>query len=129
MKKDLDQTATLTLNFLADPGYKVSKGKTQISQLIVKYLGIEFSKNKETFCQIEGEALPWVSVPTTRMQLQPQHLVSQTLERHLILYMEDRQSTSLRMLTGNLGAARFSWILSSKQNLASASPITLTKLP
>ena len=41
-----DQNTILTLKLLADWGYKASKGKVQISQPTVKYLGFELSERR-----------------------------------------------------------------------------------
>lgn len=61
-KEASDQNTIFTLNFLADRGYKISKGKAQISQPAVKYLGIELSKG-------ERDLPDRREAPTTRKQL------------------------------------------------------------
>ena len=68
-KEASDQNTILSLNFLADRGYKISKGKAQISQPAVKYLGIELSKGERNLLPDRREALAGVDVPTTRKQL------------------------------------------------------------
>lgn len=61
-KEASDQNTVFTLNFLADQGYKISKGKAHISQPAVKYLGIELSEGERNLPD-RREA------PTTRRQL------------------------------------------------------------
>lgn len=56
----------LTLNFLAEGGYKVSSKKAQIFQPIMKYLGFELLKGQWNLLPDEREALAWVAVPTTQ---------------------------------------------------------------
>lgn len=68
-KEASDQNTVLTLNFLADRGYKVSKEKAQISQPTVKYLGVELSKGQRNLLPDQREAIAGVNVPTTRKQL------------------------------------------------------------
>ena len=68
-KEASDQNTVLTLNFLADRGYKVSKEKAQISQPTVQYLGVELSKGQRNLLPDRREAIAGVNVPTTRKQL------------------------------------------------------------
>lgn len=68
-KEASDQNTVLTLNFLADRGYKVSKEKAQISQPTVQYLGVELSKGQRNLLPDRTEAIAGVNVPTTRKQL------------------------------------------------------------
>ena len=68
-KEASDQNTVLTLNFLADRGYKVSKEKVKISQPTVKYLGVELSKGQRNLLPDQREAIAGVNIPTTRKQL------------------------------------------------------------
>lgn len=68
-KEASDQNTILTLNFLADRGYKISKGKSQFSQPTVPFLGIELSKGQRNLLPSRREALAEVEVPATRKQL------------------------------------------------------------
>ena len=69
-KEASDQDIILTLNFLAEEGYKVCKSKEQISQLTVKYIVFELTKGQRNVFPNQKEALFRVVVPTTRRQLQ-----------------------------------------------------------
>ena len=65
-KEISDQNTILTLNFLAEQGYKVSKKKAQIAQLSVKYLGFKLPQGQRSLLPDRREALTRVAVPTTR---------------------------------------------------------------
>lgn len=47
-EKASNRNTFLTLNFLAESGYKVSQKKAQISQPKVKYLGLELSQGQRS---------------------------------------------------------------------------------
>lgn len=68
-KEASDQNTILTLNFLADRGYKVSRGKAQISQLTVKYLGFELSQGQRNLLPDRRKAIAGEAVPANRKQL------------------------------------------------------------
>uniref|UniRef100_A0A9L0SHE0 Reverse transcriptase domain-containing protein n=1 Tax=Equus caballus TaxID=9796 RepID=A0A9L0SHE0_HORSE len=67
-KEASDQNTILTLNFLAEQGYRVFKGKAQIFQPTVKYLGFELSRRQRNLLLDQREALARVAVLTTRRQ-------------------------------------------------------------
>ena len=62
-KEPSDQNTSLTLNFLADREYKVSKKKAQISHPTAKYLEFELSKGQGNLLPDGRKTLARVAVP------------------------------------------------------------------
>ena len=58
------------LNFLASKGYKVSKGKAQISKETVKYSGFMISRGQHSLPQERKMVICQLASPKTHMQLQ-----------------------------------------------------------